>query len=64
MVKKYIEMTLKNSAWITKFQTENKELFADAKVVSEDKNANTRVVQFEVEDLFKKIKRKSKGRHR
>ncbi|PGN62559.1 cell surface protein, partial [Bacillus thuringiensis] len=58
--KKYIEMTLKNSAWITKFQTENKELFADAKVVSEDKNANTRVVQFEVEDLFKKLNAKVK----
>ncbi|PFL41709.1 cell surface protein [Bacillus cereus] len=58
--KKYIEMTLKNSAWITKFQAENKELFADAKVVSEDKNANTRVVQFEVEDLFKKLNAKVK----
>ncbi|MFB4333674.1 NEAT domain-containing protein [Bacillus cereus group sp. BfR-BA-01311] len=58
--KKYIEMALKNSAWITKFQTENKELFADAKVVSEDKNANTRVVQFEVEDLFKKLNAKVK----
>ena len=30
-------MTLKNSAWITKFQTENNGLFADAKIVSEDK---------------------------
>ena len=58
--KKYIEMTLKNSAWITKFQTENNELFADAKVVSEDKNVNTRVVQFEVEDLFKKLNAKVK----
>ncbi|WP_410993142.1 NEAT domain-containing protein [Bacillus cereus] len=58
--KKYIEMTLKNSAWITKFQAENNELFADAKVVSEDKNANTRVVQFEVEDLFKKLNAKVK----
>ncbi|SDL55268.1 sortase B cell surface sorting signal, partial [Bacillus toyonensis] len=58
--KKYIEMTLKNSVWITKFQTENNELFADAKVISEDKNANTRVVQFEVEDLFKKLNAKVK----
>ncbi|WP_231347725.1 NEAT domain-containing protein, partial [Bacillus mycoides] len=58
--KKYIEMTLKNSAWITKFQTESNSLFADAKVVSEDKNANTRVVQFEVEDLFKKLNAKVK----
>ncbi|EMK2595086.1 NEAT domain-containing protein [Bacillus cereus] len=58
--KKYIEMTLKNSAWITKFQAENNELFADAKVVNEDKNANTRVVQFEVEDLFKKLNAKVK----
>ncbi|MEH7058834.1 NEAT domain-containing protein, partial [Bacillus wiedmannii] len=58
--KKYIEMTLKNSAWITKFQTENNSLFADAKVVSEDKNANTRVVQFEVSDLFAKLNAKVK----
>ena len=58
--KKYVEMTLKNSAWITKFQTENDSLFADAKVVSEDKNANTRVVQFEVDDLFKKLNAKVK----
>ncbi|MEI3891447.1 MULTISPECIES: NEAT domain-containing protein, partial [unclassified Bacillus (in: firmicutes)] len=58
--KKYIEMTLKNSAWITKFQTENNSLFADAKVVSEDKNANTRVVHFEVSDLFAKLNAKVK----
>ncbi|MED1444374.1 NEAT domain-containing protein [Bacillus pacificus] len=58
--KKYIEMTLKNSAWITKFQTENNGLFADAKIVSEDKNANTRVVQFEVSDLFAKLNAKVK----
>ncbi|PEL92386.1 NEAT domain-containing protein [Bacillus wiedmannii] len=58
--KKYIEMTLKNSAWITKFQTENNSLFADAKVVSEDKNANRRVVQFEVSDLFAKLNAKVK----
>ena len=57
--KKYIEMTLKNSAWITKFQTENNGLFADAKIVSEDK-IQIRVVQFEVSDLFAKLNAKVK----
>ncbi|HHT7188902.1 TPA: NEAT domain-containing protein, partial [Bacillus cereus] len=58
--KKYVAMTLKNSAWITKFQTENAGVFADAKVVSEDKNADTRVVEFAVDDLFTKLNAKVK----
>ncbi|CAM3924786.1 NEAT domain-containing protein [Bacillus paranthracis] len=58
--KKYVAMTLKNSDWITKFQTENNGGFADAKVVSEDKAANTRVVEFEANDLFAKLNAKVK----
>lgn len=58
--KKYIAMTLKNSEWITKFQTEKNGGFADAKVVSEDKAANTRVVEFEANDLFAKLNAKVK----
>ena len=60
MGKKYVAMTLKNSEWITKFQTENNGGFADAKVVSEDKAANTRVVEFEANDLFAKLNAKVK----
>ena len=58
--KKYVAMTLKNSDWITKFQTENNGGFADAKIVSEDKAANTRVVEFEANDLFAKLNAKVK----
>ncbi|PFT18178.1 cell surface protein, partial [Bacillus thuringiensis] len=58
--KKYIAMTLKNSEWITKFQTEKNGRFADAKVVSEDKATNTRVVEFEANDLFAKLNAKVK----
>lgn len=41
-----VQITLKNSAWITKFQPTG-----GATVVSEDKGADTRVVQFQVKDL-------------
>ncbi|EOP35064.1 NEAT domain-containing protein, partial [Bacillus cereus] len=58
--KKYVAMTLKNSAWITKFQTESAGAFVDAKVVSEDKNADTRVVEFEIDELFAKLNAKTK----
>ncbi|PGZ06366.1 hypothetical protein COE30_21570, partial [Bacillus cereus] len=58
--KKYVAVTLKDSAWITKFQTENAGAFVDAKVVIEDKNVNTRVVEFEIDDLFAKLNAKVK----
>lgn len=41
---------MKNSAWITKFQPPG-----GASVVSEDKSADTRVVQFTVKDLTKPV---------
>jgi len=45
-----VQITLKNSAWITKFQPPG-----GAAVVSEDKTADTRVVQFTVKDLSKPV---------
>lgn len=45
-----VQITLKNSAWITKFQPPG-----GATVVSEDKAADTRTVQFTVKDLSKPV---------
>ncbi|MFB7156209.1 heme uptake protein IsdC [Lysinibacillus sp. NPDC056232] len=45
-----VQITLKNSAWITKFQPPG-----GATVVSEDKAADTRTVQFTVKDLTKPV---------
>jgi len=45
-----VQITLKNSAWITKFQPPG-----GATVVSEDKAADTRTVQFTVKDLKKPV---------
>ena len=62
--KKYVSFTLTNSAWITKFEFDKNGSFVDANVLSEDTKADTRVVEVEVADLSKKIKCKSKSRHR
>ncbi len=51
--KKYVSFTLTNSAWITKFEFEKNGSFIDASVLSEDKKADTRVVEVEVGDLSK-----------
>lgn len=45
-----VQITLKNSAWITKFQPPG-----GATVVSEDKAADTRTVKFTVKDLTKPV---------
>ncbi|MFJ7980589.1 heme uptake protein IsdC [Lysinibacillus xylanilyticus] len=45
-----VQITLKNSAWITKFQPPG-----GATVVSEDKATDTRTVQFTVKDLTKPV---------
>lgn len=45
-----VQITLKNSAWVTKFQPPG-----GATVISEDKSADTRVVQFTVKDLSKPV---------
>lgn len=46
-----VQITLKNSSWITKFQPPG-----GATVISEDKGADTRVVQFTVKDISKPVK--------
>lgn len=46
-----VQITLKNSEWITKFEPPG-----GATIVSEDKEADTRVVQFTVSDLSQPIK--------
>ncbi|MED3179359.1 NEAT domain-containing protein, partial [Bacillus thuringiensis] len=58
--KKYVSFTLTNSSWITKFEFEKNGSFVDAKVISEDKKADTRVVEVEVNDLSKKLNAKVK----
>ncbi|HDR3909101.1 TPA: NEAT domain-containing protein, partial [Bacillus toyonensis] len=58
--KKYVSFTLTNSAWITKFEFEKNGAFVDANVISEDKKADTRVVEVEVPDLSKKLNAKVK----
>lgn len=45
-----VQITLKNSAWITKFEPPG-----GATVVSEDKTADTRTVQFTASDLSKPV---------
>ncbi|WP_231630172.1 heme uptake protein IsdC [Lysinibacillus sp. ZYM-1] len=45
-----VQITLKNSAWITKFQPPG-----GATVVNEDQSADTRTVQFTVKDLSKPV---------
>ncbi|MEB8760070.1 NEAT domain-containing protein, partial [Bacillus cereus] len=56
--KKKAIVTLKSSSLIKNFQTEKDGAFVDAKVVSEDKEKDTRVVEFEVNDLSKKLNTK------
>ncbi|URJ59602.3 NEAT domain-containing protein [Paenibacillus polymyxa] len=43
--------TIKDSTTVTEFKTEQNGTLTDADIVSEDKNANTRVVKFKVADL-------------
>ncbi|PFX67221.1 cell surface protein, partial [Bacillus cereus] len=58
--KKYVSFTLTNSSWITKFEFEKNGSFVDANVISEDKKADTRVVEVEVPDLSEKLNAKVK----
>ncbi|MCF2720548.1 NEAT domain-containing protein [Paenibacillus sp. UKAQ_18] len=46
-----VSFTIKDSATVTEFKTEQNGTLTDADIVSEDKNANTRVVKFKVADL-------------
>ncbi|UMY54082.1 NEAT domain-containing protein [Paenibacillus peoriae] len=43
--------TIKDSTTVTEFKTEQSGTLTDADIVSEDRNANTRVVKFKVADL-------------
>ncbi|MBP2078635.1 NEAT domain-containing protein [Oceanobacillus polygoni] len=52
---KHIELTLTNSHWIKLFQTDRNGTFVDADVVSENTEADTRLVRFPVEDLSTKL---------
>ncbi len=47
----YISLTLVNSSWIKEFKVEG----SSTKVISENSKTNTRVVQFEVANLSKKV---------
>ncbi|KOS26353.1 cell surface protein [Bacillus anthracis] len=58
--KKYVSFTVKNSSWIKSFQIEKDGEFVETKVLSENKEENTRVVEFEVDDLSKKLNAKVK----
>ncbi|MFK4438903.1 NEAT domain-containing protein [Paenibacillus sp. RC21] len=53
--KKYVQFTLKNSKQIDGFKVEQKGVLADVTTVSEDKTANTRVVEFEVKEVPAKL---------
>ena len=58
--KKKVSFTLKNSSWITKFETDKAGQLVGTNVISEDKEKDTRVVEFEVEDVEKILKAKVK----
>ncbi|MGV7118198.1 NEAT domain-containing protein [Paenibacillus kyungheensis] len=53
--KKYIQLTLKNSAWIKSLQVDGNggKNYTDVTVISTDVAKNTRVIQFEAEHLSK-----------
>ncbi|GIN92387.1 hypothetical protein J22TS1_34380 [Siminovitchia terrae] len=53
--KKFLAITLKNSSWITDFKVNQQGKLAAPAVLSTDTKADTRVVEFEVGDLFKKL---------
>ncbi|MDR4422034.1 NEAT domain-containing protein, partial [Bacillus paranthracis] len=58
--KKKVSFTLKNSSWITKFETDKAGQLVETNVISEDKEKDTRVVEFDVEDVEKILKAKVK----
>ena len=60
MGKKKVSFTLTNSSWITKFETEKAGKLVATNVISEDKEKDTRVVEFDVEDVEKVLNAKVK----
>ncbi|WP_346834698.1 NEAT domain-containing protein [Paenibacillus polymyxa] len=53
--KQYARFTLKNSKQIDGFKVEQNGVLTDTSIVSEDQNANTRVIEFEVKELPAKL---------
>ena len=51
---------IKNSSWITKFETDKAGQLVETNVISEDKEKDTRVVEFDVEDVEKILNAKVK----
>ncbi|OON47012.1 NEAT domain-containing protein [Bacillus anthracis] len=58
--KKYISFKVNSSSYIKGFQVEKDGQFVETTVLSENKKDNTRVVEFEVADLSKKLNGKVK----
>lgn len=52
---KFVAITLKNSSWITDFKVEQDGKLIAPTTLSTDSKADTRVVEFQVEDLYKKL---------
>ncbi|GIP15485.1 hypothetical protein J40TS1_11270 [Paenibacillus montaniterrae] len=48
-----VRMTINHSEWVTQFKTPSGSSYADAKVISEDAEKNTRLVQFSLDSLDK-----------
>ncbi|MFJ5672738.1 heme uptake protein IsdC [Bacillus safensis] len=53
-----IQMTIKNSSWVTEFKVPGNGGYVDTTVLSTNKKANTRLVQFHAQSLSKPIKSK------
>ncbi|MFS0653922.1 heme uptake protein IsdC [Bacillus sp. 179-C3.3 HS] len=53
-----VQMTIKNSSWVTEFKVPGNGGYVDTHVLSTNKEANTRVVQFSAQSLSKPIKSK------
>ncbi|MCM3026969.1 heme uptake protein IsdC [Bacillus safensis] len=53
-----MQMTIKNSSWVTEFKVPGNGGYVDTTVLSTNKKANTRLVQFQAQSLSKPIKSK------
>lgn len=50
-----VQLQLNHSKWVTVFKVSDKDSFVDTKVISSDKDEDTRVVRFQVEDISKPL---------
>ena len=50
-----VQVPMNHSAWITEFKAPENGNFVDAKVVSKDKAADKRTVEFKIDDLSKPL---------